>query len=326
MGAPVARKGVEVVSIGAMAVDYFGLMPALPKPGEKVVADRYEIHPGGVAGNVVTQVARLGGRAGWIGKIGDDPAGRVILEEFQREGIDYSHTEIVEGGYSMFTWIMVDAKGERTIVMFPNVLASFTGGDVESKHAEYITSAKILQTEACALALEPMIRAMEIARGAGVRCVFDLDVSPTHLIDEARLGTRRDLDRVLSLTDVLIPSKAAAAELLGDGDFEAGAERLLDRGPQAVVITLGEKGSIYVDRSVRCRTAGFRVEAVDTTGAGDAFHGGFIWSLLQGHSAEQACMVANACGAHCCTQVGARAMGSRQEIESLIAGGRRSES
>jgi sugar/nucleoside kinase (ribokinase family) len=81
-----------------------------------------------------------------------------------------------------------------------------------------------------------------------------------------------------------------------------------------------------VDRSVRCRTAGFRVEAVDTTGAGDAFHGGFIWSLLQGHSAEQACMVANACGAHCCTQVGARAMGSRQEIESLIAGGRRSES
>jgi sugar/nucleoside kinase (ribokinase family) len=320
-----ACTNVEVVSMGALAVDYFGLMPALPQQGQKVVADKYEIHPGGVAGNVITQVARLGGRAGWIGKIGDDPAGRLMLEEFQREGIDHSHMEIVQGSYSMFTWIMVDHRGERNIVMFPNILASFTGRDVQDKHAEYIGSAKILQTEACAVALEPMIRAMEIAHAEGVQCVFDLDVSPSHLIDEARLGTQRDLERIISLTDVLIPSKAAVAELLGEEDFEAGAEKLLDRGPQAVVITLGEKGSIYVDRSLRCRIPGFRVEVVDTTGAGDAFHGGFIWSLLQGDSVERACTVANACGAYCCTQVGARAMGRREQIESLILQGRRYE-
>jgi len=321
-----ARIDAEVVSVGALAVDYFGLMPAVPRPGEKVVADKYEIHPGGVAGNVITQVARLGGRAGWIGKIGDDSAGQIILEEFQREGIDHSHIEIVKGSYSMFTWVMVDGRGERTIVMFPNILSSFTGRDVESKHAEYIASAKILQTEACALPLEPMIRAMEIAHAAGVKCVFDLDVSPSHLIHEARLGTQKDLERIISLTDVLIPSKAAAAELLGFEDIEAHAEMLLDWGPRAVIITLGERGSIYADRSVRCRIPGFRVKVVDTTGAGDAFHGGFIWSLLQGDSIERACTVANACGAYCCTQVGARAMGRREEIESLIAQGRRSKS
>jgi sugar/nucleoside kinase (ribokinase family) len=93
-----------------------------------------------------------------------------------------------------------------------------------------------------------------------------------------------------------------------------------------VVITLGEKGSLYVDRSASCRTPGFRVEAVDTTGAGDAFHGGFIWSMLQGYPADKACTLANACGAYCCTRVGARAMGRREQIEALIAGGRRSES
>ncbi len=319
-----AESGVDVASIGALAVDYFGLMPALPNPGEKVVANRYEIHPGGVAGNVITQVARLGGRAGWIGKIGDDSAGRTILEEFEKEGIDPSHAEIIAGGYSMFAWILVNNKGERTIVMFPNVLASFNARDVESKHAGYIASAKILQTEACALPLEPMIRAMEIARCHGVRTVFDLDVPPSHLIEEAQLGTRRELERVLALTDVLIPSKAAVTELLGGKDPEERAEELLNRGPQALVVTLGEKGSLYVDRMTRCRTPGFQVEVVDTTGAGDAFHGGFIWSLLQGYSVERACTFANASGAYCCTRVGARAMGRREQIEALIAHGRRS--
>jgi sugar/nucleoside kinase (ribokinase family) len=320
-----AATGVEVASIGALAVDYFGLMPALPKPGQKVVADRFEVHPGGVAGNVITQVARLGGRVGWIGKIGNDPAGRIILEEFRKEGIDPSHAEVVPGGHSMFAWILVDSRGERSIVMFPNVLALFTGRDVENKHAEYIASAKVLQTEACVLALEPMIRAMEIARSHGVRTVFDLDVPPSHFIEEAKLGTRQELERVLELTDVLIPSKAAVAELLGGCDPETGAEKLLDRGPQAVVITLAEKGSLYLDRSRSFRTPGFVVNAVDTTGAGDAFHGGFIWSLLQGYSMEKACTLANACGAHCCTQVGARAMGNRLLIENIIAAGRRAE-
>jgi sugar/nucleoside kinase (ribokinase family) len=319
------RIGVEVASIGTLAVDYFGLMPSLPNPGQKVVAGRFEIHPGGVAGNVITQVARLGGKAGWIGKIGDDPAGRIILEEFRKEGIDPSHVEIVQGGYSMFTWILVDARGERTIVMFPNVLSTFTERDVEAKHAEYIASAKILQAEACGLALAPMLRAMEIARSHRVRTVFDLDVPPSLLIEEARLGTRRELELVLELTDILIPSKAAVAEMLGGEEPEARAHKLLDRGPQAVVITLGEKGSLYLDRQESFRTPGFIVEAVDTTGAGDAFHGGFIWSMLQGYPAEKACILANACGAYCCTGIGARAMGRREQIEALIVEGRRSE-
>lgn len=317
---------MEVASIGALAVDHFALVPALPKPGEKVVASGYEIHPGGVAGNVLTQVARLGGKAGWIGKIGDDDVGHRILEEFEREGIDPSHTEIVRGGYSMFAWILVDKAGERTIVMFPNVLASFSGRDIEERHAQYIASAKVLQTEACALPLEPMICAMQIARSHGVRTVFDLDVPPSHILEEARLGTRLQLETVLALADVLIASKAAAAELLGGGELEGQALKLLDWGSRAVVITMGEKGSLYADRSTSFRTPGFQVAAVDTTGAGDAFHGGFIWSLLQGYGNEKACTIANACGAYCCLGMGARAMGNREQIEALIARSGRTES
>jgi sugar/nucleoside kinase (ribokinase family) len=226
----------------------------------------------------------------------------------------------------MFTWILVDRVGERTIVMFPNVLVRLSESDVTESHAAYIAQARVLHTEICALPLAPVARAMEIAREAGVTTVFDLDVSPRHFIEEAGLGTRQMLEHVLSLTDVLVPCKAAALELLEeDGDLIESAGRLLRYGPQAVVITLGAEGSLYVDRDRSFTTRGFPVGAVDTTGAGDAFHGGLIYGLLQGMKMEGACELANACGAYCCTGLGARHMATLSEIRVFMAEGRGGE-
>lgn len=309
----------DVVSLGALAMDYYGLVVSLPHPGEKISALGHEVHPGGVAGNVMTQLARLGVRTGWIGKIGDDETGALILREFEREGIDRSHVQIEAGEQSMFTWILVDHEGERTIVMFPNTLVKLTGADVAEKHSEYIAAAKILHAEICALPLEPVAAAMRIARNSGVTTVFDLDVTPHHFIEEARLGTRQMLEEVLSLTDVLVPCKAAAAELLGSENLPVDAAWLMDYGPRAVVITLGAEGSLYVDRHQSFKSPGIPVKAVDTTGAGDAFHGGLIYGLLNGLAAEQTCELANACGAYCCTGIGARAMGTRGQIVTLLA-------
>ena len=129
---------MEVVTVGAMAVDYFALLPSIPAADEKIIADKHEVHPGGVAGNVATQLARLNVHAGWFGKIGHDDTGRIILDDFKKERIDASHVEVVEGEQSMFTWIQVNAQGERSITMFPNVLVKLTSDDVSHKHAGYI--------------------------------------------------------------------------------------------------------------------------------------------------------------------------------------------
>ncbi len=85
---------VDVTAIGTLAVDYFAILPSIPAVDEKIMAEEYEIHPGGVAGNVLTQLGRLGVRAGWIGKIGNDEAGKILLGDFEKEGIDTSHVLI----------------------------------------------------------------------------------------------------------------------------------------------------------------------------------------------------------------------------------------
>ncbi len=310
---------VDVSAVGTLAVDYFALVPKIPSEEEKIMATGYEIHPGGVAGNVLTQLARLGVNAGWIGKLGDDESGKILIEEFKKEKIDYSHAEVVEKGFSMFTWIQVDSQGNRAITMFPNVLIELTADDVKKKHAEYIRTSKIFQAEICVMPLEPVIASMEIARDSGVITVLDLDVPISYFTDEAGISSRDKVFRAISLADVIIPCKDAAKELLNSENFEKDIEKLLELGPKIAAITLGKDGCVVTDGDKKVVVPGFKVEVVDTTGAGDAFHGGFIYGLLKGYPIEDAGRIANACGAYCCTKVGARASGGLDEINNILS-------
>jgi len=312
------KSKVDVSSSGTLAVDYFALLQKIPGSDDKAMAEKYEIHPGGVAGNVITQIARLGLSAGWFGKIGDDEAGKILIREFINEGIDTTHIEIVKNEHSMFTWIQVDKNGNKAITMFPNVLNKFTVEDVEKKHKEYIRSSKVLQVEACVLPLKPALRAIEIAKESGVKVVFDLDVVPSHFIDEAHLATKEELRRAIELADVFIPCKAAAVELIKSKDIPGNARKLLDYGPHIVAVTMGEKGCIVLSRDEFHTIPSFKVKVIDTTGAGDAFHGGFIYGLIKKLSLKSTGVFANACGALCCMNVGARAMGGLDEINKLI--------
>lgn len=311
-------KRVDVASIGTLAVDYFALLPKIPAVDDKIMAEGYEIHPGGVAGNVITQVARLGISAGWMGKLGDDEAGDILLGEFERDGIYAGHAEVIKGAHSMFTWIQVDERGDKAITMFPNILNSFTADDVETKHKNLIQSAKILQAEACLLPLKPALRAMEIAKESGVQIVFDLDVSPRHFVHEAHLATEAELLEALELADVLIPCKTAAAELIGSDDIVTHAKKLLDYGPRVAAVTLGDTGCIVFSKDEFHSIPSYRVKVVDTTGAGDAFHGGFIYGIIKNMNLHECGSLGNACGALCCTRVGARSMGTLQEVHALM--------
>lgn len=307
----------EVSSIGTLAVDYIGMVPVIPGKDGKTMAERLEIHPGGVAGNVITQIARLGIETGWMGKIGDDDTGAILMDEFKREGISTEHVEIIQGKSSMFCWILVDPNGDRSITMFPNVLNEFTAKDVESKHADFIAASRILMAEACVLPLAPVIRSMEIAREAGVQVVFDLDVTPSDIL-RTRMGTEKDLERALSLANVFIPGKAAAAELLGDQDITGKSRELLKYGAEIVAVTMGAQGCIVLNDNEFHEVPGFKVDVVDTTGAGDAFHGGFVYGMLQRLPLHEIGRFANACGAYCCTGIGARAVGGHSEISGLL--------
>lgn len=314
----------QVVGIGSCGVDYFAIVPRLLGPEEKINADRLEIHAGGVTGNNLTQVGRLGVSAGWLGLIGDDDSGRLITKAFVDDGLDLSGIEIVKGEQSTFVWIPVDAQGERCIYMFPNVNGKLTASQVRSRFALHIAGAKHFHTEASQLALPPVKEGMQIAREAGVRVIFDMDVAPSYF-SQAGLGSEEELIASLQLVDVLKPCKAAAREITGQEEYEKMAEKLLELGPKIVAVTMGGEGCLIAGAGTMVRVPPFQVTVVDSTGAGDAFMGGLSFGLLQGWDFLRVGTFANACAAICCTKVGARSMGKRDEVLALIKSQRPSE-
>jgi sugar/nucleoside kinase (ribokinase family) len=311
-------KQVEVIGLGSCAVDFFALVPKLIGAEEKINAHRLEIHAGGVTANNLTQVARLGASAGWIGFIGDDDNGRIIQKEFEADGMDLSGIEVRRGELSSLTWIPVDDQGERCIYMFPNVTAKVTPKDIRSRFAAHIQQARHFHTEASQLPLPPVLEAMRVAKESDVKTIFDLDVDPTYFVN-AGLGTEDGLKEALRLTDVLKPCKAAARELTGETDYEKMARRLLALGPELVAITMGLEGSLIASADKMTHVPAFKIKIVDSTGAGDAFMGGLSYALLQSWDHERVGVFANACAALCCTQVGARAMSNLEQVNQLIA-------
>jgi sugar/nucleoside kinase (ribokinase family) len=310
-------KSVDVVGIGSCGVDYFAMVPRLLGPEEKINADRMEIHAGGVTANNLTQVARLGASTGWLGLIGDDENGRIIQKAFIDDGMDLSGIEVVKGERSTLTWIPVDASGERCIYMFPNVTGKISVFQVRNRFAPHIQNAKHFHTEASQLPIAPVKEAMRLAKEANVRVVFDLDVTP-RFFAQMNLGTQEELCESLKLVDVLKPCKAAARELTGETDYERIANKLLELGPKLVAITQGTEGCLIASREKKARVPAFKVNVVDTTGAGDAFMGGLSYALLQGWDYPRVGVFANACAALCCTRVGARAMSKRDEVLAFI--------
>jgi ribokinase len=308
---------MDVVGIGSCAVDFVAQVPRLLGPDEKINATTLEIHPGGVTANNLTQVARLGATAAWLGLLGDDDNGRFIQDAFRADGMDLSGTVVVSGARSSMTWIPIDPSGERSIYMFPNVTGTLTPEQVASRFGPLIRGARHFHSEASQLPLAPIDAAMHIARDAGVRVLFDLDVAPGFFA-QMGLGTEAALVASLASVDVLKPCKAAARELTGETDFAAMARKLLGFGPTLVALTMGSEGSILATDRETIVAPPFRVNVVDTTGAGDAFMGGLSYGLLQGWSLEETGRFANACAALCCTALGARACATRPVVQAFL--------
>jgi sugar/nucleoside kinase (ribokinase family) len=308
----------QVVGIGSCGVDYFAIVPRLLGPEEKINADRLEIHAGGVTGNNLTQVGRLGISAAWLGLIGDDDSGRLIKKAFADDGLDLSGIETIKGEQSTFVWIPVDAQGERCIYMFPNVNGKLSPAQVRTIFTSHITKARHFHTEASQLPLPPIKEGMQIANAADVRIIFDLDVAPSYFA-QAKLGSAEDLIAAMKMVDVLKPCKAAAREITGESDYEKMAKKLLALGPKVVALTMGADGSLIATEEEMVHIPPFKVSVVDSTGAGDAFMGGLSYGLLQKWDYQRVGTFANACAAICCTKVGARSMGRRDDVLALIA-------
>jgi ribokinase len=279
----VEEKRPRVVVVGSANTDMVVRVPHLPGPGETLLGGAFAIAPGGKGANQAVAAARLGAVVTFIGCVGADSFGDLLVLNLENEGIS---TEFVTRDPDVATGvalITVDEEfGENTIVVAPGANAKLSL-PLLGLAAAAIRSADVLLCQ-LEIPLETVHAALQMARSAGVQTI--LNPAPAQLLSVERL----------SLVSVLTPNQTEATQMLGaDFDPSAAALDLRRRGADNVVVTLGAAGARVVSASGNLSVPAFAPkEAVDTTAAGDCFTGALAVALGEGQTLEQAVKFANA--------------------------------
>ncbi|MGP4088223.1 ribokinase [Streptomyces sp. KR55] len=284
----------DLLVVGSANADLVIGVERRPAAGETVLGSDLAVHPGGKGANQAVAAARLGARTALLARVGDDAHGRLLLDSQRAAGVDTVGV-LVGGAPTGVALITVDPSGDNSIVVSPGANGKLTPEDVRAAgslfHASRVVSAQL------EIPLETVVEAV---RSLGPDSRFVLNPSPPRPLPQ----------EVLAACDPLILNEHEAKVILGDalvGDDPADwARLLLARGPRSVVVTLGAEGSLVADSQGVTRVASVKVDAVDTTGAGDAFTAALAWKLGAGASLAEAAAYAARVGAAAVTKRGAQ--------------------
>ncbi len=299
---------VEIIGLGECSVDFFISVEDFCSVDDKIWILKTESHPGGVTANFCVAVSKLGIRSGFMGSAGDDADGQFIYNNFCRHGVDTTQFFLDKDKSTPLNFIIVNKRGERQILQSPYMFSNSLLHDEISP--EYISTAKGLHTSA--VRINSAHEAMKNAKEWGVSTSFDLE---RHV---AVKGLSK-LQPLLQITDTLLPNRLGALELSKEKDLGVAAKKFLSFGPKVVVITLGEQGCLVTTEDDQYRVPAFKVNAVDTTGAGDSFNASLIVALYKGMKLREATEFANAAAALKCTRMGAQSSPSLREVEAFLS-------
>jgi sulfofructose kinase len=300
-------RGVPtVVGLGYCAYDILAITPGLPEFDNVAMTNLADlVHDGGgPVGTALTALARLGAQTGYLGLLGDDREGRWLRDLFVREGVDTSRLRLSgEAGTNVCLLLVEQGSGRRAILGHRRVRSEDLTLDKADRN--YIQAARVLHLDG--QFMPAAIQAAHWAREAGGKVCFDGN------------HPRPGLDVLLPLLDWLVVTASFPGACTGQDDPTAAAQTLLALGPELLVVTQGKEGCQAWTHSEHIQAPAFPVEAVDTTGAGDAFHGGFIYAMLQGWELARVLAFANAVAAlNCRTLGGRRGLPHLEEVEALI--------
>jgi len=303
----------RVVILGVFVADTSYRAARMPRMGETILGQGFALGPGGKGSNQAVAAARLGAEVHLISRLGDDAFAAMAMDTWGTAGVRAAVTRDPES-YTGAAFIFVDAaSGDNAIIISPGAAARLGPADLEVQ-AELIRGASVFMTQ-LEQPLEAAVRGLEIARAAGVTTI--LNPAPARGLPDAVLG----------LCDWVTPNESEAAGLTGlpVGSVEAArvaADTLVARGAGGVVVTLGAQGALLhgggVSEVVPAVSAG---PVVETTGAGDAFNGGFAVGLAEGLPPVEAVRLGAAVAGISVTRPGtAPSMPTRDEVAALLAG------
>ncbi len=283
---------LEIVGLGYCSWDYLGIVSSVPPFDSPTVsmAD-FAASAGGPASTALAAAARLGASTGFIGTVGDDEPGCQIRAALSRDGVDLQRMRLEGGARTPVCLVLVEGQsGRRTILCYRGTPSVITLGEQDRT---YVQSSRFLHLDGHHLA------------AAIVAARWMHEIGGTVVLDANK--PREGLDQLLPWVNVLITNQYFPQAFTGHERREDAANALMEMGPQIVVTTLGQDGCVCFTSDRNWHSPGFVVPVVDTTGAGDAFHGAFVFGMLQGWAIERAAQLANAVAALNCTALGGRA-------------------
>lgn len=281
----------QITGIGANVFDTLFRLDRYPAEDTKQKAQSVTESGGGPCGTGLVAAAKLGADCAYIGNCSDDSAGAFLLEDFKRYGVDTTHmTPVADtSGFRSCIWLCDDSAA-RTCVFHRGTVPPTV---IDGEKAGAIRAADILMVDGNDL--DAAVEGASIARDAGTLVLHDAG------------GLYEGVERLLALTDILIPSEEFALGHTGADRAEDAARKLFSLyRPKVVVITRGKQGGLLFDGRTLTHYPAFPVEAADTNGSGDVFHGAFAFALTRGFSYGQCCLFSSAVSALKCTKVGAR--------------------
>ena len=298
-----ADRPFDLVGVGLNAVDTLVVVPEYPSFNTKIEIEDHMRMGGGQVATAMVACGRWGLRAKYIGAVGDDEAGRFQGELLRAEKIDLSDLVVVPGAFTQMAVIIVESRsGERTILWRRDEKLKRAPGTLTRNSIE---AGRVLLVDGHEIPLS--IRAAELARASGMPVVLD--------IDSVREGSRA----LIALVDFPVLSETFAPRLTGISDLVPALREIRRLSPGGFACaTLGRRGAIVICEEGELRVHAAGVKAVDTTGAGDVFHGGFVFGLAEGWDLERTLRFAAAAASLNCTAYGARGgIGKRGEVERV---------
>ncbi len=278
---------MRVFGLGQCSLDFIAVVRKYPQEDTKEEALDFTIQGGGPVATALVSLSRLGVKTTFAGRVSDDWAGFEIIEGLRKEGVDTRGIRVKRGGSSQMAFIIVSRRGRRTIIWKRPDVAELKPDDIK---ASLIKGQDFILLDG--LMMEASLKAAAIARRFNIPVMLDAGRSREGMLELAGLS-----DYMVCSEEFAKGLKLTPKETL---------LKLSALGPKASTVTLGEKGSITWSEGKVFAQSAFKVNAVDTTGAGDVFHGGYIWGLLNGWDIKRTVEFASAFAALKCLKPGGR--------------------
>ncbi|WP_432664285.1 ribokinase [Wukongibacter baidiensis] len=296
-----------ITVIGSLNMDLVTRVKVMPRIGETLIGKNYMQIPGGKGANQADAIAKLGSKVKMIGLVGDDGFGNDLISSLTEDGVDVSHIKKLKDATTGIAVIMVNDEGENSIVVIPGANFELTPEHIDDS-IEAIKGSDIVVTQ-LETPVDTVRYALKRAKELGKYTI--LNPAPAAKLD----------DELISYIDLLTPNETELEVLSGvkietESDILAGARVLMNKGVKELIVTMGEKGALYVNDKENNVYPAHKVEPVDTTAAGDSFTGGIAVALSEGKSMEEAIKFATKVGAITVTREGAQSsLPTREEVE-----------